>query len=110
MDSIDTTAVPVTPAVLTPKQNLENMIQVRDLFARCHDYIAQGSHPGHMGAKVAEALNFLAFHYSDFKARAEALTKQIEADAKAELSKVDVAAAKEAVDAVLVPKDEPKSV
>ena len=66
---------------------------IRDLFARAHDYIAQANHPGHLGMKVAEVLNFLSFQYDDFKVRAENLAKQIEADAKAELSKVDVAAA-----------------
>ena len=75
---------------------------VRDLFARAHDYIAQASHPGHLGMKVAEVLNFLQFQYNDFKLRAEKLAEQIEADAKAELSKVDVEAAKVAVDAVIV--------
>jgi hypothetical protein len=86
---------------LTPKQNLGNIEAVRDLFARSHDYIAQASHPGHMGMKVAEVLNFLKFQYDDFKLRAENLAKQIEAEAKAELSKVDVEAAKLATDAVL---------
>jgi hypothetical protein len=100
------------PTTLTPKQNMQNIEQVRDLFARAHDYIAQASHPGHLGAKVAEVLNFLAFHYSDFKSRAEGLAKQIENDAKAELSKVNVEEAKAAVDAVLVPQNDaetPKS-
>jgi hypothetical protein len=99
----DNQTVPITPnaAPLTPKQMLQNIEQVRDLFARSHDYIAQASHPGHLGMKVAEALNFLAFQYNDFKLRAENLAKQIEADAKAELSKVDVEAAKLATDAVL---------
>ena len=92
----------VAPVVLTPKQNLENVTAVRDLFARAHDYIAQASHPGHLGGKVAEVLNFLAFQYNDFKIRTENLEKQIAAEAKAELSKVDVEAAKAAVDAVLV--------
>jgi hypothetical protein len=81
---------------------------VRDLFARAHDYIAQASHPGHLGMKVAEVLNFLAFQYNDFKLRAENLAKQIEAEAKAELSKVDVEAARGAVDAVLA--DQPSQV
>jgi hypothetical protein len=80
---------------------------IRDLFARAHDYIAQASHPGHLGMKVAEVLNFLSFQYNDFKVRAENLAKQIEADAKAELSKVDVEAAKAAVDAVIV--EQPKA-
>ncbi len=100
-------------AVLTPKQNLQNVEQIRDLFARAHDYIAQGSHPGHLGMKVAEVLNFLAFQYNDFKTRAESLAKQVEADAKAAVSKVDVEAAKVATDAVLVsptaPVEQPKA-
>jgi hypothetical protein len=96
-------------APLTPKQNLQNIEQVRDLFARAHDYIAQASHPGHMGGKVAEVLNFLQFHYSDFKSRAEGLARQIENDAKAELSKVNVEEAKAAVDAVLVQPEAPKA-
>jgi hypothetical protein len=90
--------------VLTPKQTLQNIEQVRDLFARAHDYIAQASHPGHMGMKVAEVLNFLQFHYADFKNRGEGLAKQIENEAKAELSKVNVEEAKAAVEAVLAPE------
>ncbi len=86
---------------LTPQQQKENAEQIRDLFARAHDYIAQSSHPGHLGMKVAEVLNFLSFQYNDFKVRVENMAKQIEADAKAELSKVDVAAAKEATAEVL---------
>src|SRR5580693_6493767 len=83
---------------------LKDVEAIRDLFARSHDYIAQASHPGHLGMKVAEVLNFLAFQYQDFKTRAENLAKQIEADAKAEASKVDIEAAKTTVDAVLVEK------
>jgi hypothetical protein len=94
-----TQAVPA----LTPKQTLENTEQVRDLFASAHDMIAQASHPGHLSPKVAEVMNFLKFHYADFKLRAENLAKQIENEAKAELSKVDIEAAKAATDAVLGP-------
>lgn len=86
---------------ISKEDNLKNVEQVRDLFARAHDYIAQASHPGHLGGKVAEVLNFLAFQYNDFKLRGEKLTKDIEAAAKVELSKVDVEAAKNAVDATL---------
>ena len=85
----------------TKQAPLKDVEAVRDLFARAHDYIAQASHPGHLGAKVAEVLNFLAFQYNDFKLRAENLVKQIEADAKTALSKVDVEVAKTATDAVL---------
>lgn len=77
---------------------------IRDLFARAHDYIAQASHPGHLGMKVAEVLNFLQFQYNDFKVRAESLAKVIEAEAKAAANVVDVEAAKAATDAVLVPQ------
>lgn len=84
--------------------SLKDVEAVRDLFARAHDYIAQASHPGHLGMKVAEVLNFLAFQYNDFKTRAEKLTAVIEAEAKAELSKVNVAAAQEAVAATLTPE------
>lgn len=86
----------------TKAESLKDMEAIRDLFARAHDYIAQANHPGHLGMKVAEVLNFLGFQYQDFKTRAETLAKQIEAEAKAELSKVDVEAAKTATDAVLV--------
>ena len=86
---------------LTPQQNLQNIETVRDLFARAHDYIAQASHPGHLGGKVAEVLNFLAFHYQDFKQRAEGLAKQIDNEAKANLSQVDVPSAKAAVEVSL---------
>lgn len=80
-------------AVPTKEAQHKDIEAIRDLFARAHDYIAQANHPGHLGMKVAEVLNFLSFQYNDFKLRAENLAKQIEADAKAELSKVDVAAA-----------------
>jgi hypothetical protein len=85
----------------TKAASLKDVEAVRDLFARAHDYIAQASHPGHLGSKVAEVLNFLAFQYNDFKLRGENLAKQIEAEAKVELSKVDVAAAKETTAEVL---------
>ena len=98
---MNTNPSPEAKVVLTPKQNLENTEMVRDLFARCHDFIAQAQHPGHLGGKVAEALNFLKFHYEDFKQRCDKMAAQIEAEAKAELSKVDVEAAKAATDAVL---------
>jgi hypothetical protein len=84
-----------------PQAAIKDVEAVRDLFARAHDYIAQASHPGHLGMKVAEVLNFLAFQYNDFKLRAENLAKQIEAEAKAELSKVDVAAAQTAIETTL---------
>jgi hypothetical protein len=92
------------PVAPTKQATLKDIEAVRDLFARAHDFIAQSNHPGHMGMKVAEVLNFLGFQYNDFKLRAENLVKQIEAEAKAELSKVDVEAAKAAVDAVIVDK------
>lgn len=92
---------PEVAAALTPEQNLENVRQIRDLFARAHDYIAQATYPGHMGMKLAEVLNFLAFQHGDFKTRAEGLEKQIEADKKAKLSVVDVPAAEAATHAVL---------
>lgn len=94
-------------AAPTKQAQHKDIEAIRDLFARAHDYIAQANHPGHLGMKVAEVLNFLSFQYNDFKLRAENLAKQIEADAKAELSKVDVAAATEATAEVLdagVPK------
>lgn len=94
---------------LSKEDSLKSMEQVRDLFARAHDYIAQASHPGHLSAKVAEVLNFLAFQYQDFKTRGENLTKQIEADAKAQASVVDVEAAKTATEAVLVEPEAPKA-
>ncbi len=77
--------------------SLKDIEAVRDLFARAHDYIAQANHPGHLGMKVAEVLNFLAFQYNDFKVRAENLGKQI-------ASEVDVKAAQEATAAVLTPE------
>lgn len=100
---------PASQAPLTPKQNLQNIEQVRDLFARAHDYIAQTNHPGHLGIKVGEVLNFLRFQYDDFKLRGENLAKQIEAEAKAALSHVDVEAAKAAVDATLKSAEVPAS-
>lgn len=82
---------------LTREQTLQNIEQVRDLFARSHDLIAQSNHPGHLGQKIAEALNFLAFQYNDFKLRAETLAKQIK-------SEVDVKAAEAAVAETLAPE------
>lgn len=94
----------------TKAASLKEVEAIRDLFARAHDYIAQGSHPGHLGMKVAEVLNFLGFQYQDFKTRAERLAKEIEAEAKAQVSKVDVEAAKQATDAVLTePTEAPKA-
>ncbi len=60
---------------------------------------------------MAEVLNFLGFQYNDFKLRAEKLAVEIKTEAetiaKQELSKVDVGAAKAAVDAVIV--EQPKA-
>lgn len=105
MSDIEKQAVAAQP---TKEAMLKDIEAVRDLFARAHDYIAQASHPGHLGMKVAEVLNFLSFQYNDFKLRAEKLAEQIKAEAKAAESKVDVEAAKKAVDAVLV--DQPSQV
>ena len=92
------------PVAPTKQAQLKDIEAVRDLFARSHDYIAQAQHPGHMGGKVAEVMNFLAFHYNDFKGRCEREAAKIEAEAKAELSKVDVKAAEAAVVAALAPE------
>jgi len=73
------------------KRQLQDVEAVRDLFARAHDYIAQASHPGHMGMKVAEVLNFLAFQFNDFKLRAENLKKQIDSTVNVEAAKAEVA-------------------
>jgi hypothetical protein len=101
-----------TPQV-KPQAALKDVEAIRDLFARAHDYIAQASHPGHLGMKVAEVLNFLSFQYNDFKVRAEKLAADIKIEAetlaKQEASKVDVEAAKAATDAVLVEPEPPKA-
>jgi len=76
------------------KRQLQDVEAIRDLFARAHDYIAQATYPGHMGMKVAEVLNFLAFQHQDFKQRGESLKKQLD-------SSVDVASAGAAVAASL---------
>lgn len=89
--------------------SLKDLESIRDLFARAHDYIAQANHPGHLGGKVAEVLNFLSFQYNDFKIRGENVAKKIEAAAKVELSKVDVPAAQAAVDATLAAPEAPKA-
>lgn len=91
-------------AVPTKQANLKDIEAVRDLFARAHDYIAQANHPGHLGMKVAEVLNFLAFQYNDFKLRGENLAKVIGAEMKAELGTVDIKAAQEAVAVTLMPE------
>jgi len=88
---------------------LKDVEAVRDLFARAHDYVAQATYPGHMGMKVAEVLNFLAFQYNDFKLRAERLVKELEPVK----STVDVAAAQAAtvaaIEAEVIVPEAPKS-
>ncbi len=84
---------------------LKDIEAVRDLFARAHDYIAQATYPGHMGMKIAEVLNFLAFQHADFKQKAEDESKRLD-DMKAALSVVNVEAAQAAVDAVIVEQPE----
>lgn len=84
----------VVPQQDDAKKRLQDIEAVRDLFARAHDYIAQATYPGHMGMKVAEVINFLAFQHNDFKLRGENAKKQIE-------STVDVEAAKAATEASL---------
>lgn len=89
--------------------SLKDIEAVRDLFARAHDYIAQAQYQGHMGQKIAEVLNFLAFQYNDFKLRGENLAKVIEAEKKAAESVVDVEAAKVVVDTTLADAEAPKA-
>ena len=79
------------------RKQLQDIQAVRDLFARAHDYIAQAQYPGHMGASLAEVLNFLKFQYGDFKQRVETLEKQLK-------SEVDAAAAKAQAEAALAPQ------
>lgn len=86
----------------TQAEQLKDIETVRDLFARAHDYIAQAQYAGHLGMKIAEVLNFLAFQHNDFKLRGENLAKQI-------ASTLDVEAAKTATDAVLVEPEAPKA-
>lgn len=93
---------PVPPA--SKEDQLKAIEQVRDLFARAHDYIAQAQYPGHMGIKITEVLNFLLFQHGDFKQRGEALTKVIADEKKAQESIVDVPAAQAAVAATLTPE------
>lgn len=73
------------------KRQLQDVETVRDLFARAHDYIAQATYPGHLGMKVAEVINFLAFQHGDFKQRAETLKKQMESTVNVEEAKAAVA-------------------
>jgi hypothetical protein len=84
--------------ITVDQQKLETTEQIRDLFAKAHDYLAQATFPGHMGAKVAEVLGFLAFQYNDFKQRAERLKPPVVP------SVVDVLEAKQAVEATLADK------
>lgn len=88
-----------TTAVQAPSKQdqLKDIEAVRDLFARAHDYIAQATYPGHLGMKVAEVMNFLAFQRADFKRRGETLAAQIK-------SEVDVEAARAATAAALAPE------
>src|SRR4029077_1527638 len=99
MNDTGMNVVPEAKASLA--QDLENVKAVGDLFARAHDYIAQASHPGHLGMKIAEVLNFLAFHHGDFRDRAERIATQIANEAQAALNKVDVVSAKAMTNAVL---------
>ena len=99
------TAKAEVPAASLTDQ-LKAVEQVRDLFARSHDYIAQATYPGHMGVKIAEVLNFLQFQHGDFKQRSENISRQIEADKKAKESVVDVPQAQAAVAAALTPAPE----
>ena len=100
--AIDQTQTSTEVKAATIEEQLKVTEQVRDLFARAHDYIAQAQYPGHMGDKVAEVLTFLKFHHADFKNRAENMTKQIEASKpKPVANTVDVPTAKAAVEATL---------
>ena|SRR5260221_14134920 len=72
---------------------LQDIETVRDLFARAHDLICQAQFPGHMGMKIAEVINFLAFQHSDFKRRSEDLKKQIDSTLNVEAAKAVVAEA-----------------
>lgn len=101
------TTAEVKPA--SKQDQLKAIEQVRDLFARAHDYVAQAQYPGHMGVKIAEVLNFLLFQHGDFKQRGEALTKVIADEKKAQESVVDVATAKAATAAVLNAPEVPKA-
>lgn len=93
----DTTATEVVSEEQQRKRQLADIEAVRDLFARAHDYIAQAQYPGHMGQKLAEVLNFLAFQHGDFKRRGETLKKQID-------ETVNVEAAKAATTEALAPE------
>jgi hypothetical protein len=104
----NTNQPPEVKATKTKSAQQKDIEAIRDLFARAHDYISQASHPGHLGMKVAEVLNFLAFQYNDFKVRAEKMAAQIEAEAKAELSKVDVKAAEAVVNTTLADSEPSK--
>lgn len=73
------------------QKQLQDIEAVRDLFARSHDYIAQAQYPGHMGQKIAEVLNFLAFQHNDFKLRGENLKKQMESTVNVDAAKAVVA-------------------
>ena len=86
------------------EDQLKSIEQVRELFGRAHDYLAQATYPGHMGIKVAEVLNFLSFQFADFKNRGEQLAKVIEAEKKAAASVVDVPAAQAATAEALAPE------
>lgn len=87
----DNQAVPAVTPEDARKRQLQDVETVRDLFARAHDYIAQATYPGHMGMKVAEVINFLAFQHNDFKLRGENLKKQIESTVNVEEAKSVVA-------------------
>src|SRR5260221_5973741 len=81
----------VAPVIDARSKQLQDIEAVRDLFARAHDYIAQATYPGHMGMKVAEVMNFLAFQHNDFKTRAENLKKQMDSTVNVEEAKAVVA-------------------
>ena len=94
------------------EETLKATNEIRELFGVAHDLVAQASHPGHMGEKVARVLAFLRFQYDDFKQRADRLAKDIELEAKVVANVVDVEAAKAATEAVLSeskPQEMPKA-
>lgn len=62
------------PVVKEPTR--EELTRVKDLFGLSHDLLAQATFPGHHSLKVAEAMQFLMYH---FKAMEDAIKRIPEA-------------------------------
>lgn len=59
--------------LMEKQMSVSDVKSIQSLFGLSHDLIAQAQYPGHLSAKVAEAINFLKFQYEDFDRRVKAM-------------------------------------